>query len=51
MALYYGEEYNEMEKYYIRNLHTKVPDGYNVADGGEEPPVKKREDGTQAKLT
>lgn len=50
-ALYYGEEYNEMEKYYIRNLHTKVPDGYNVADGGEEPPVKKREDGTQAKLT
>ena len=40
MALYYGEEYNEMEKYYIRNLHTKVPDGYNVADGGEEPPVK-----------
>lgn len=31
--------YNEREKYWIRCLNSKVPNGYNVSDGGEEPPV------------
>ena len=31
--------YNEREKYWIKKLNSKVPIGYNVSDGGEEPPV------------
>lgn len=31
--------YNEQEKYWIKILNTKVPNGYNITDGGEEPPI------------
>lgn len=33
------ENYNEREKYWIEKLQCKVPYGYNLTDGGEEPPV------------
>jgi group I intron endonuclease len=33
------ENYNEMEKYWIKKLNCKVPNGYNLTDGGEEPPI------------
>lgn len=29
------DELNEWEKYYIKTLNTKVPNGYNLTDGGE----------------
>ena len=32
------ENYNEREKYWIKTLNTLVPNGYNIAEGGEEPP-------------
>ena len=32
------EDYNEKEKYYIQCYHSIVPGGYNIAQGGEEPP-------------
>lgn len=31
--------YNEREKYWIRFYDSKVPNGYNILDGGEEPPI------------
>ena len=32
------DDYNEKEKYYIKYYNTLVPDGYNLMEGGEEPP-------------
>lgn len=34
------EDYNEKEKYYIRLYNSMVPNGYNLTEGGEEPPHK-----------
>lgn len=34
------EDYNNREKYWIKELNSKVPFGYNLTDGGEEPPHK-----------
>ena len=33
------EDYNEKEKYWIKELNTLVPNGYNILEGGNEPPV------------
>ena len=33
------ENYNEREKYWIKYYNSKVPFGYNILDGGENPPV------------
>ena len=33
------ENYNEKEKYWIKYYNCKVPNGYNISDGGENPPV------------
>lgn len=33
------EDYNEKEKFWIKKLNTLVPNGYNVTEGGEAPPV------------
>lgn len=32
------ENYNEREKYWIKKLNTLKPNGYNIQEGGEEPP-------------
>lgn len=32
------ENYNEREKYWIKYYNSKKPFGYNILDGGEEPP-------------
>lgn len=32
------DNYNEMEKYYIKQYNSLSPNGYNIALGGEEPP-------------
>ena len=31
--------YNERERYWIKALNSKVPNGYNISDGGDNPPV------------
>lgn len=33
------KNYNEREKYWIKFFNCKVPNGYNISDGGDEPPV------------
>lgn len=33
------ENYNEREKYWIKYYNSKKPFGYNILDGGNEPPV------------
>ena len=33
------ENYNEKEKFWIQYLNTLIPFGYNMTEGGEEPPV------------
>ena len=34
------KDYNEKEKYYIKYFNSLVPNGYNIMEGGEEPPHK-----------
>lgn len=33
--------YNEREKYWIKYYNSLKPNGYNITEGGEEPPVKR----------
>ena len=35
--------YNEREKYWIQYYNCLVPNGYNMTEGGDEPPIKKGE--------
>lgn len=34
------ENYNEREQFWIAHYNSKVPNGYNMTDGGDEPPIK-----------
>lgn len=34
------EDYNKKEKYYIQYYNCLIPNGYNILEGGEEPPHK-----------
>lgn len=45
------EDYNEKEKYYIQCYHSVVPGGYNIAQGGEEPPHCLGEKNSFAKIS
>lgn len=42
--LEWSENYNQREKDLIKEHNTKYPNGYNLTDGGEEPPHKYGED-------
>nr|DAU78885.1 MAG TPA: intron associated endonuclease [Caudoviricetes sp.] len=43
------EDYNEKEKYYIQYYNTLAPNGYNLLEGGDEPPHKYGEDHPNSK--
>ena len=45
------EDYNEKEKYYIQYYHSLAPYGYNIAKGGEEPPISFGENNGFAKIS
>ena len=45
------EDYNDKEKYYINFYRSKIPFGYNIAPGGEEPPVGKGEANSNSKIS
>ena len=45
------EDYNEKEKYYIQYYHTLVPNGYNLQEGGQEPPLLKGENHPSHKIS
>ena len=47
--LYYGEDYNEKERYYIQ-FFDSIKNGYNIAPGGNEPPLHCGETHQNAKL-
>lgn len=34
------DDYNEKERYYIKYFNSLAPNGYNLTEGGEEPPHK-----------
>lgn len=38
------EDYNQKEKDFILLYNSKAPNGYNILDGGNEPPIKKGEE-------
>lgn len=45
------EDWNEKEKYYIQYYKSKTPYGYNIQDGGEDPPHYSGEKNNFAKIT
>lgn len=45
------EDYNEKEKYYINFYRSLSPYGYNLAKGGEEPPLLTGENHPSAKIS
>lgn len=45
------ENYNEREQYWIKKLNCKYPYGYNLTDGGEEPPLMRGTTHIEAILT
>lgn len=47
----YFEDYNQKEKDYIREFNSKTPNGYNIAEGGEEPPILKGKDNPHTTIT
>lgn len=49
--LYFGEDYNEKEKDFIQKYDTLTPNGYNIMEGGENPPVLKGENSAIGVLT
>lgn len=50
-TLGFFEDYNEKEKYYITFFQSKIPLGYNMTDGGEEPPRRVGEDNPNSKIS
>lgn len=45
------ENYNEREKYWIKYYNSIVPNGYNLLEGGNEPPYSSGEDCWNASIT
>lgn len=45
------EDYNQKEKDYIAYYNSMVPNGYNVLEGGDEPPILKGEKNSNVKIT
>lgn len=45
------EDYNEKEKYYIQYYRSLAPYGYNIAEGGENPPIGIGENNPFAKIS
>lgn len=45
------ENYNDREKYWIKYYNSVKPFGYNLTEGGEEPPVHYGENNNNTKLT
>lgn len=46
-----AENYNDLEKQWIKRLNSIVPNGYNILSGGEEPPILKGDDSYRKKIS
>ena len=45
------ENYNEREQYWIRYYNSKKPHGYNILDGGQNPPFYKGDEHPNVKIS
>lgn len=45
------ENYNEREKYWIRFFNSIAPNGYNIMEGGEDPPIRRGLKNNKSKFT
>jgi len=45
------ENYNDREKYWIEFYNSKAPNGYNILDGGKEPPIFYGDDHPSTKIS
>ena len=45
------EDYNQKEKDFIKQFNTLYPNGYNLQEGGEEPPIMVGEENPNAVIT
>lgn len=45
------ENYNDLEKQWIKKLNSIIPHGYNVLPGGEEPPILKGNNSYRKKIS
>jgi len=45
------ENWQEKEKYYIKEYNSLVPNGYNIHEGGGDPPLLKGEENPKCKIT
>lgn len=45
------ENYNEQEKYWIKYYNSKTPFGYNILDGGNEPPILYGDEHSSTKIS
>ena len=45
------EDWQEKEKYYIKQYNSLIPNGYNIHEGGGEPPILKGEENPNCKIT
>lgn len=45
------EDYNEKEKYWIRYYNSKTPFGYNILEGGNEPPIYRGDQHSSTKIS
>lgn len=45
------ENYNEREQYWIRYYNSKTPFGYNILDGGEDPPIHYGDDHPNVRIS
>ena len=45
------KDWKELEKYYIKRYNSVVPNGYNILEGGNIPPVHYGEDNIKTKLS
>lgn len=45
------EDWRKLEQKYIKELNSKVPNGYNILDGGEMPPIHYGDDNNKTKLS
>lgn len=45
------EDYNEKEKEYIIQYNSKIPNGYNIQPGGNEPPLLRGEEHPKSRIT
>lgn len=45
------KDWRELEKYYISKYNSLVPNGYNILEGGDRPPIHYGEDNVKTKLS